>query len=63
MELTGLTIHTLHDKLVSGAVSATALTEAVLQRLEAVEERLQAYITVTSELARQQEERARKTRR
>lgn len=54
MELAGLTIHTLHDKLVSGEVSATALTEAVLQRLEAVEERVQAYITVTPELARQQ---------
>src|SRR5215470_20231840 len=54
MELASLTIHALHDKLVSGAVRATELTEAVLQRLEAVEERVQAYITVTSELARQQ---------
>src|SRR2546425_1138178 len=54
MQLAGLTIHTLHDKLVSGEVRATALTEAVLQRLEAVEERVQAYITVTPELARQQ---------
>src|SRR5262245_54594788 len=54
MELAGLTIHTLYDKLVSGEVSATALTEAVLQRLEAVEERVRAYITVTPELARQQ---------
>lgn len=54
MELAGLTIHTLHDKLISGEVSATALTEAVLQRLGALEPRLQAYITVTSELARQQ---------
>ena len=54
MDLAGLTIHALHDRLVSGAVRATALTEAVLQRLEAVEGRLQAYITVTLELARQQ---------
>jgi aspartyl-tRNA(Asn)/glutamyl-tRNA(Gln) amidotransferase subunit A len=54
MELAGLTIHTLHEKLVSGAVRATALTEAVLQRVEAVEERVRAYITVTAELARQQ---------
>jgi len=54
MELTGLTIHALHDKLVRGEVRATALTEAVLKRLEAVEERVQAYITVTPELARQQ---------
>jgi aspartyl-tRNA(Asn)/glutamyl-tRNA(Gln) amidotransferase subunit A len=54
MELAGLTIHALHDKLVNGEVSATALTEAVLQRLEALEERVHAYITVTPELARQQ---------
>ena len=37
MELAGLTIHTLREKLVSGAVRATALTDAVLQRLEVVE--------------------------
>src|SRR5262245_2245921 len=54
MELTSLTIHVLHDKLVSGEVSAMALTEAVLTRLAAVEERIHAYITVTPELARQQ---------
>ena len=54
MELAGLTIHALHDKLVSGEVSAMALTEAVLTRLAAVEERVHAYITVTPELARQQ---------
>ena len=54
MELASLTIHALHDKLVSGEVRATELTEAVLQRLEAVEERIRAYITVTPELARQQ---------
>src|SRR6266568_1388390 len=54
MQLARLTIHALHDKLVSGEVSAMALTEAVLTRLAAVEERLHAYITVTPELARQQ---------
>ena len=54
MELASLTIHALHDKLVSGEVSAMALTEAVLTRLAAVEERIHAYITVTPELARQQ---------
>ena len=53
MKLAGLTIHALHDKLVSGEVSAMALTEAVLTRLEAVEERVHAYITVTPELARE----------
>ena len=54
MELAGLTIHALHDKLVSGEVSAMVLTEAVLTRLAAVEERIHAYITITPELARQQ---------
>ena len=54
MELAGLTMHALHDKLVSGEVSAMALTEAVLARLAAVEEHVHAYITVTPELARQQ---------
>src|SRR5215813_4447912 len=54
MKLAGLTISALHDKLVSGEVSAIALTEAVLTRLAAVEERVHAYITVTPELARQQ---------
>jgi aspartyl-tRNA(Asn)/glutamyl-tRNA(Gln) amidotransferase subunit A len=54
MQLAGLTIHALHDKLVSGGVSAMALTEAVLTRLAAVEDRVHAYITVTPELARQQ---------
>jgi aspartyl-tRNA(Asn)/glutamyl-tRNA(Gln) amidotransferase subunit A len=54
MKLAGLTIHALHDKLVSGEVSAMALTEAVLTRLAAVEGRVHAYITVTPELARQQ---------
>src|SRR5258706_10649862 len=54
MELAGLTLHALHAKLVSGEVSAMALTEAVLTRLAAVEERVHAYITVTPELALQQ---------
>jgi aspartyl-tRNA(Asn)/glutamyl-tRNA(Gln) amidotransferase subunit A len=54
MQLAGLTIHASHGKLVSGEVSAMTLTEAVLTRLTAVEERVHAYITVTPELARQQ---------
>jgi aspartyl-tRNA(Asn)/glutamyl-tRNA(Gln) amidotransferase subunit A len=54
MQLAGLTIHALHNKLVRGEVSATALTEAVLTRLAAVEAHVHAYITVMPELARQQ---------
>jgi aspartyl-tRNA(Asn)/glutamyl-tRNA(Gln) amidotransferase subunit A len=48
------TIHALQAQLVSGDLSAAALTEAVLQRLEAVEDRVHAYITLTPELARAQ---------
>lgn len=58
MELAAATIHALHARLRSGEVRATALTEAVLQRLQAVEARLHAYITVTPDLARQQAEAA-----
>jgi aspartyl-tRNA(Asn)/glutamyl-tRNA(Gln) amidotransferase subunit A len=47
-------MHALHARLVSGEVSATALTEAVLTRLEQVEPQVHAYITVTADLARQQ---------
>src|SRR5438132_2858869 len=54
MQLASLTIHALHDKLVSGEVRAMALAEAVLTRLAAAEARLHAYSTVTPELARQQ---------
>lgn len=54
MDLAGSTIHALHAQLRTGALSATALTEAVLTRLQAVEARIHAYITVTPELALQQ---------
>jgi aspartyl-tRNA(Asn)/glutamyl-tRNA(Gln) amidotransferase subunit A len=47
-------MHVLHAQLVRGEISSQALTEAVLERLQAVEPRLQAYITVTAELAHQQ---------
>jgi aspartyl-tRNA(Asn)/glutamyl-tRNA(Gln) amidotransferase subunit A len=47
-------MHALHAQLVRGEISASALTEAVLDRQQAVEPRIRAYITVTAELARQQ---------
>jgi aspartyl-tRNA(Asn)/glutamyl-tRNA(Gln) amidotransferase subunit A len=47
-------MHVLHAQLVRGEISSQALTEAVLERLQAVEPRIRAYITVTPELARQQ---------
>ena len=47
-------IHELHALLAGGSLSATELTERVLQRLEAVEPRVRAYVTVTAEEARRQ---------
>ena len=54
MDLARLTIHALQAQLRNGEIRASALTEAVLARLQAVEEHIQAYITVTPDLARQQ---------
>ena len=51
-------IHELHEQLAGGSLSAVDLTESVLQRLDAVEPRVRAYVTVTAELARQQAARA-----
>ena len=51
-------IHELHEQLAGGSLSAVDLTESVLQRLDALEPRVRAYVTVTAELARQQAARA-----
>ena len=47
-----LTIVEAGEALRAGSVTATALTEAVLARIEATEPTLNAYITVTAEIAR-----------
>ncbi len=49
-----LTIREAAEALRSGALTSAALTESVLSRIEATEPRLNAYITVTAELAREQ---------
>ncbi|GIX48617.1 MAG: glutamyl-tRNA(Gln) amidotransferase subunit A [Candidatus Tectimicrobiota bacterium] len=54
MELWRYTVHELHARLCRGEITATALTEAVLSRLHAVEDRIHAYLTVTAELAQEQ---------
>ena len=51
-------IHDLHERLAGGSLSAADLTESVLQRLEAVEPRVRAYVTVTAQQARRQAARA-----
>ena len=58
MELYELTIHELHDMLRKGETTSKAVTEAVLGRIKAVDEKVQAYITVTGDVARKQAEEA-----
>ncbi len=51
MDLYRLTAHEARDLLRRGEITATELTEAVLQRIEDVEGRVKAYITLTPEVA------------
>jgi aspartyl-tRNA(Asn)/glutamyl-tRNA(Gln) amidotransferase subunit A len=52
MELYNLTIHELHDMLNTGETTAQAVTESVLNRIQAVDDKVRAYITVTEDVAR-----------
>ncbi|MCX8042497.1 MAG: Asp-tRNA(Asn)/Glu-tRNA(Gln) amidotransferase subunit GatA [Desulfobacterota bacterium] len=52
--LAALTIHELHDLLVKRSISARDITESVLERIAAVEDRVHAYITVLADTARKQ---------
>jgi aspartyl-tRNA(Asn)/glutamyl-tRNA(Gln) amidotransferase subunit A len=49
-----MTIHELHELLKKKAVSSREITQAVYQRIDAVEPRVHAYITLTREAALQQ---------
>jgi aspartyl-tRNA(Asn)/glutamyl-tRNA(Gln) amidotransferase subunit A len=51
MEIFDLTIHELHQKLKSKELSSVEATRAMLARIEAVDEKVNAYITVTPEQA------------
>ena len=51
MELFELTLHELHGKLKRGEVSSVEATKAFLARIEAVEPRVKAFITVTPDEA------------
>ena len=53
MELYPLTIHEARKKLRSGEISAVELTESVLERIAAVENKINAYISVQEDLALQ----------
>jgi len=49
-----MTAHELHGKLAAGEISARELCRAFLDRIEGVEDRLKAFITVTEEMALKQ---------
>ena len=53
MELYELTIHEAQEKLRHGEISAVELTESVLERIQAVEDKIGAYLSVQAELALQ----------
>lgn len=54
MELFELAAHELADKIAAGEVSSTQATQACLERIEAVEPQVEAYVSVTADLALQQ---------
>ena len=51
MEIFDLTIHELHQKFKTKELSSVEATRAMLARIEAVDDRVNAYITVTAEKA------------
>ena len=51
MDLYKLTAHELHDKLVSKEISSVELTENVYSRIDEVEDKVQAYVTLDKENA------------
>ncbi len=53
MKLYQETIHSLHDKLKAGDITSRQITESVLERIDAVDEKVRAFITRTDELALQ----------
>jgi aspartyl-tRNA(Asn)/glutamyl-tRNA(Gln) amidotransferase subunit A len=54
MKLYEMTAHRLHDLLARKEITSRELTESVLKRVEEVEERTHAYITLTPEMALEQ---------
>jgi aspartyl-tRNA(Asn)/glutamyl-tRNA(Gln) amidotransferase subunit A len=63
MELYERTIHDLQDMLKRGDTTSEAVTESVLGRIAAVDDKVRAYITVTADAARQQAKVADKRRK
>ena len=53
MELYYMTAHRLHEMLVKKEITAEEITRAVFGRIDAVEDKIRAYVTLTRELAEQ----------
>ncbi len=58
MDIHSLTIHELQDNLAKGQVSATDAAQAVFDRIDRVDKKVGAYITINTEQALQQAEKA-----
>jgi aspartyl-tRNA(Asn)/glutamyl-tRNA(Gln) amidotransferase subunit A len=58
MDLHALTIHELHDLLGTREVSSRDVTEAFYRRIEALDDRVHAYLTLTRERALKQADQA-----
>jgi aspartyl-tRNA(Asn)/glutamyl-tRNA(Gln) amidotransferase subunit A len=58
LELYELTIHEAHDLLEKGEISSVELTQAVIDRIVAVDNEIKAYITLTPGLALEQAKKA-----
>jgi aspartyl-tRNA(Asn)/glutamyl-tRNA(Gln) amidotransferase subunit A len=58
MTATQLTIHEAHEQLKDKKISSVELTKACLERIEAVEPKLKALVSVTGELALKQAQKA-----
>jgi aspartyl-tRNA(Asn)/glutamyl-tRNA(Gln) amidotransferase subunit A len=54
MELCQLSAHRLHEMLARKEITSREITESVLKRIEQVESRVHAYITLTPEMAMEQ---------
>ena len=53
-----LTIHEAHRRLIKREFSSVELTQACLERIQQVEDRIRAFVTITPEIALQQAEEA-----
>lgn len=51
MDLYKSTAHELHDKLVNKEISSVELTNALYERIDAVEDQVKAYVTLDKENA------------